>query len=87
MPFDIRPTEDRSILVFRDRAIKRSCGSMTPGVPEVQLDRIFEPFNRCNRSEGDGTGLGLSIVRRIVDNHQGSISLENVTSSRGRAFV
>jgi two-component system, OmpR family, sensor kinase len=50
------------------------------GVPEAQLDRIFEPFNRGNRPEGDGTGLGLSIVRRVVDNHHGSIRLENRTT-------
>ena len=63
-----------------DKAVLR-IDDTGPGVPEAQLDRIFEPFNRGNRSEGDGTGLGLSIVRRIVDNHQGSISLENATSS------
>jgi two-component system OmpR family sensor kinase len=64
----------------RDEAVLR-IDDTGPGVPEAQLDRIFEPFNRGNRSEGDGTGLGLSIVRRIVDNHQGSISLANATSS------
>jgi two-component system OmpR family sensor kinase len=63
----------------RDEAVLR-IDDTGPGVPEAQLDRIFEPFNRGNRSDGDGTGLGLSIVRRIVDNHQGSISLENATS-------
>ena len=54
-----------------------------PGIPDVHLDRIFEPFNRGSRSDGDGTGLGLSIVRRIVGNHQGSILLENGLSMGG----
>jgi signal transduction histidine kinase len=51
-----------------------------PGVPLAVLDRIFEPFNRGVRSADEGTGLGLSIVRRIVDNHDGSVRLENLTS-------
>jgi two-component system OmpR family sensor kinase len=63
----------------RDLAVLRIDDS-SPGVPEAQLDRIFEPFKRGNRLEGDGTGLGLSIVRRIVDNHHGSIRLENLTT-------
>jgi two-component system OmpR family sensor kinase len=51
-----------------------------PGIAASDLDIIFEPFNRGSLPKGDGTGLGLSIVRRIVDNHGGSISLENITS-------
>ena len=51
-----------------------------PGIPEADLHRIFEPFNRGSRLDGDGTGLGLSIVRRIASNHQGTILLENVSA-------
>jgi two-component system, OmpR family, sensor kinase len=39
-----------------------------PGIPAVDIERIFEPFYRGSRSGGDGSGLGLSIVKRIVDN-------------------
>ena len=56
-----------------------------PGITDDALNNVFEPFNRGDRSEGDGTGLGLSIVRRIVENHQGTIRLENVTSRKGGA--
>jgi two-component system OmpR family sensor kinase len=51
-----------------------------PGIAASDLDIIFEPFNRGSLAKGDGTGLGLSIVRRIVDNHGGSINLQNTTS-------
>ena len=51
-----------------------------PGIAASDLDIIFEPFNRGSLAKGDGTGLGLSIVRRIVDNHGGSINLQNMTS-------
>jgi two-component system OmpR family sensor kinase len=60
---------DEAILLIEDNG---------PGIPEPDLDRIFEPFYRGSRPEGDGTGLGLSIVRRIVGSYNGSIGVENV---------
>jgi signal transduction histidine kinase len=39
-------------------------------VPDDEVDRLFHPFQRLNRSADDGHhGLGLSIVRSIVDAH------------------
>jgi two-component system, OmpR family, sensor kinase len=72
------------ISVFRDQ--DRACllvEDTGPGIADGALDVVFEPFNRGVQAEGDGTGLGLSIVRRIVDNHNGTIRLENVASSEG----
>jgi signal transduction histidine kinase len=47
-----------------------------PGLPEDQLERVFEPFYRVDdaraRSSG-GTGLGLAIAKRAVMHHGGSI--------------
>ena len=48
-----------------------------PGVPEEIQNRIFEPFF-TTKGVGEGTGMGLDIVKRIVDRHHGSISLESV---------
>jgi two-component system OmpR family sensor kinase len=50
------------------------------GIPDADLDRIFEPFVRGSRSQGKGSGLGLSIARRIVERCHGSIRLENKTT-------
>jgi two-component system OmpR family sensor kinase len=47
------------------------------GIPDADLDLIFEPFFRGSRSRGEGSGLGLSIARRIVERCHGSIRLEN----------
>jgi two-component system sensor histidine kinase CpxA len=51
-----------------------------PGVPEVALPRIFDPFYRVesdrNRLSG-GIGLGLSIARRAVELHRGTIRAAN----------
>jgi signal transduction histidine kinase len=54
-----------------------------PGIPEAELERVFEPFYRVeasrNRSSG-GTGLGLTIARGIVQDHGGTITCRNQTS-------
>ena len=46
-----------------------------PGVPVELLGRIFEPYFSTHDS---GTGLGLPIAKRIVEEHGGSISAQNV---------
>ena len=52
-----------------------------PGVPDSELQHIFEPFYRVGeareRSSG-GVGLGLSIADRTIKLHGGSIRAENV---------
>lgn len=50
-----------------------------PGVSPDEISRIFEPFFRGQRPEGEGVGLGLSIVKRIVDRLGGSIDAANIT--------
>jgi signal transduction histidine kinase len=46
--------------------------------PQVRIDpeRIFEPFVRAKGSRETGSGLGLAIAKRIVDNHGGSLAVE-----------
>ncbi|WP_432823549.1 ATP-binding protein [Trichloromonas sp.] len=48
-----------------------------PGVPETELDKLFDRLYRVessrNRHTG-GAGLGLSICRNIVEAHEGTIS-------------
>lgn len=52
-----------------------------PGVAPEEIGRIFEPFFRGERPEGDGVGLGLAIVKRIADRLGGSIEAVNVAES------
>ena len=51
-----------------------------PGVPETELERLFEPFYRLEASrnrETGGTGLGLPIARNIARAHGGDLVLAN----------
>jgi two-component system sensor histidine kinase KdpD len=56
-----------------------------PGIPEEDLDRIFEKFYRVKRFEHVvGTGLGLSICKGIVEVHGGKIWAENRPEGGGK---
>ncbi|WP_142848657.1 ATP-binding protein [Telmatospirillum sp. J64-1] len=51
-----------------------------PGIPPEELDRVFAPFHRVERSrsrETGGVGLGLSVARNILRAHGGDITLSN----------
>ncbi len=51
-----------------------------PGIPEGQLETVFEPFYRLETSRSrdtGGTGLGLTIARNIAENHGALLDLRN----------
>ncbi|KQO63485.1 sensor histidine kinase [Curtobacterium sp. Leaf261] len=59
------------------------------GIPEADLDRVFERFYRVDparsRATG-GTGLGLAIVKHVVGNHGGSVKVWSQTG-KGSTFT
>ena len=53
------------------------CG---PGVPQKDLEQIFQPFYRVDRARNrdtGGYGIGLAIVQRVIQRHKGSVSAKN----------
>jgi len=63
-------------LVFRDNG---------PGVPHDVRSRLFQPFF-TTKEVGSGSGLGLSVSYRILQEHAGTLALdEGVTE--GASFV
>lgn len=47
------------------------------GIPEDQIDAIFEKFYRLPDSKARGIGLGLSLAKAIAEIHQGYLIAEN----------
>jgi len=65
-----------------DRGVVLAVSDNGPGIPEDQLEKVFERFFRTDesRTQGEdnaGTGLGLAIAKAIVELHHGEITAEN----------
>jgi PAS domain S-box-containing protein len=54
------------------------------GIPEEDLERIFEPFYTTKEQKG-GTGLGLAIARAIISKHNGYITVDSALG-KGTTF-
>lgn len=65
--------EDKTIIRIQDNGI---------GLPKEQRSRLFEPYvtNREN-----GTGLGLPIVKKIIEEHGGTLDLTDAPKFKGNA--
>jgi signal transduction histidine kinase len=50
-----------------------------PGIPEDEIEEIFEKFVQSSKTKtgAGGTGLGLSISRQILFKHEGRIRVAN----------
>jgi two-component system sensor histidine kinase KdpD len=60
-----------------------------PGIPEDDLERVFDTFYRVRKTDQvrAGTGLGLSICRGFVDAMGGSINAGNRSDRSGAVFT
>ncbi len=79
---------DGSRIVIRttqgSRHARLSIADNGPGFPVELLPRIFEPYVT---TKARGTGLGLPIVKKIVDEHQGSIEISNAPEGGARIDI
>lgn len=59
------------------------------GIPEDELECIFEQFvqSSATKTGAGGTGLGLAICRAIVAQHRGTIVAHNNHTGNGASFV
>ncbi|MDH3972951.1 MAG: transporter substrate-binding domain-containing protein [Deltaproteobacteria bacterium] len=60
-----------------------------PGIPEAQIERIFEPFFQIDetRTSPKGTGLGLAISKSFIELMNGRISVESKSGEGARFSV
>ena len=81
----IKYTPDNGVIkvyvgfVYNDAYIKVIDNGI--GIPEEDLERIFDRFYRVDKArsrELGGTGLGLSIAKEILDQNKGSINIKSV---------
>ena len=85
------PDKTRIAIALRSQGdlLEVSVSDQGIGIPEKDLERIFERFYRVDPArsrETGGTGLGLSIVKHIVNNHGGDISVWSVEGA-GTTFT
>lgn len=70
-------------VAVHDHALQIDVVDDGPGVPEIALKAIFEPFVRLREEHGrdegagNGYGLGLAIARQVIETHGGSITARN----------
>jgi signal transduction histidine kinase len=59
------------------------------GIPENELDKIFDKFVQSSRTNtgAGGTGLGLAIAKNIMTGHDGTIIVQNNNNMPGATFV
>ena len=54
-----------------------------PGLPETEVEKVFERFHRVPGDPTEGSGLGLAVVQNIVKRLGGRVKLENRTDGHG----
>jgi len=62
--------------VIENRLVKVTVRDTGIGIPEEDMDKIFEPFF-TRKGSWEGKGLGLSVVHRTVDQFGGRITVES----------
>jgi two-component system osmolarity sensor histidine kinase EnvZ len=74
-------SEEIAISSFYNRHEKRvycKVRDFGPGIPEDELNSVFMPFAQGDKARNSsGSGLGLAIIRRIVEAHDGEVTLRN----------
>jgi Signal transduction histidine kinase len=70
----VHRTADRIVIVVADNG---------PGIPDADMQRVFDPFYRVLGTQSEGSGLGLAIVKVIADRVGGTVSIRNDSDSGG----
>ncbi len=69
--------ENRTVVEIRDNG---------PGIPSEIQNRIFEPFF-TTKEVGEGTGVGLAFSHKIIEGHEGELSLRSAPGEGTSFYV
>ncbi len=75
---ELSVSEDRVEFIVSDTGM---------GIQEEELSRVFDRFYRSKKASGKGSGLGLSIVKRVIENHNGIVTLSNRKDVQGARCI
>jgi signal transduction histidine kinase len=56
-------------------------------IPDSEKIKVFDPYYRILGSKSFGSGLGLAIVKEIIQQHKGSIRIEDKSEGNGVQVV
>ena len=72
------------VLRYCNEDVRLSVSDTGCGIPTDHVPKLFTPFF-STKEVGEGTGLGLTVVHGIIDEHQGSITVDS-EPGRGTTF-
>ena len=86
--FRYRNKENNTLIIEIESKKEFGCSIITfkdngSGIDQKDIEKLFKPgFTR-----GQGTGFGLAIVRKVIDAHDGSISVYSEGKNKGATFT
>jgi len=86
----IKFTREKGVITVRavpeERRVAVSVSDTGKGIPRDQIQRLFSKFAQVKSDERRGTGLGLYIIKRIMDAHDETVTVES-TEGVGTTFT
>lgn len=83
---DEEPPEVRITAFQTGKTITIQVSDNGIGMKESSMNQIFEMFKRLKIKDVEGTGIGLATCKKIIDYHQGTISVDS-TPGEGSTFT
>lgn len=75
---DLSQDENYTILKIADNGV---------GIPENKREKIFDLYDRAGIDDSRGKGIGLYMVRKMIENHEGTIEYDNEFKDGARFVI